>query len=266
MFEFPENPMSIRQCWESAEKLWKFLIPTIQVTAIISVIWWVLPYFILLRLNTSQIHIINRIIVENILFVPIYFLGILYLIAMIYNQAKFAIRGEKPTLSHLLLLSAKGLLKLIPALLIALILAAGGYILLIVPGIYVTLALIIYYPAIIIDDMDPVTAMRHVLELIKNHWWFTFGVIGIPVLAFWGIVIVIEHYTIGVGMNAINNTVSLKIWFLHHIVRIIFSAFFYPLLVSLIITQFHNLKLIYQQTGVNPNATTAEQPIVDENG
>lgn len=51
-----------------------------------------------------------------------------------------------------------------------------GTLLLIVPGVYLAIALSMATPALVLAGKSPVDAMKYSLELIRGHWWRTLGI------------------------------------------------------------------------------------------
>jgi hypothetical protein len=71
----------------------------------------------------------------------------------------------------------------LPALLAAAILAALltvlGFVLLIVPGIYIAGALIVAFPVLLLEGVGPVAAIRRSLRLVRRHWWRATTIAGV---------------------------------------------------------------------------------------
>lgn len=248
MFEFPESALGIRESWVYAQKLWLFLVPKIQWLAVIAILWAVLPYFLIAELNTHHVQITGSALMERIPAVVVHMIVLMFLYSAIYHVAKFAINGERSNYWQIALLSAKSLVMLIPAVILSVAVTFGGFLLLIIPGFYVLLVLTFYYPLIILDDLNFWTALQRVFKLVQKNWWYTFGVLGIPMLAFLAVNMFVEYCTIGFYWdNFILPVASLKMWFFHHIIKIILGAWFFPLFVALTITHLHNLKVRYAQ-------------------
>jgi hypothetical protein len=69
-----------------------------------------------------------------------------------------------------------------------------GVLLLIVPGVYLAIALSMATPALVLAGKDPIDAMKYSLELIRGHWWRTLGIFlmtGVILCAFYILAIVV---------------------------------------------------------------------------
>jgi hypothetical protein len=68
-------------------------------------------------------------------------------------------------------------LRRLPALValgfLAALLIAAGLFVLIVPGLYLMIGLILAWPALLFERRTPVAAIRHSLHLVRDNWWRT---------------------------------------------------------------------------------------------
>jgi hypothetical protein len=68
-------------------------------------------------------------------------------------------------------------LRRLPQILAVLLLAAVaillGMVLLILPGLYLGVALSLALPALLLEQMGPIDALKFSLHLIRGHWWRT---------------------------------------------------------------------------------------------
>jgi len=90
--------------------------------------------------------------------------------AMLLRQV--GVVTQKPTRLGEELLAA---LRRMPALVVLAILGtlavAVGLVLLVIPGLYLTTALIPAWPAVVLERRGPLAAMRYSLQLTLGHWW-----------------------------------------------------------------------------------------------
>ncbi|MBI5448614.1 MAG: hypothetical protein HY939_07845 [Gammaproteobacteria bacterium] len=56
-----------------------------------------------------------------------------------------------------------------------------GFILFILPGIYIFVVLFLFYPLVILEDNNPFKDFIHSFSLIKHHWWRTFFSLTLPI-------------------------------------------------------------------------------------
>jgi hypothetical protein len=52
-----------------------------------------------------------------------------------------------------------------------------GFVLLIVPGMWVSVAFALCFPAILVERLGPVSSLRRSARLVRGRWWATFGVL-----------------------------------------------------------------------------------------
>jgi hypothetical protein len=74
---------------------------------------------------------------------------------------------------------------------IILVLVFLGLLALVLPGIWIAVALALTTPALVLEGLTPLAAIRRSFTLVQGRWWQTAGVMGLGVLiAFAGLVIV----------------------------------------------------------------------------
>ena len=73
---------------------------------------------------------------------------------------------------------AKGYQKIIPLIIWYIlygILVAIGFVVLIIPGLYLMVSLMFGVYAIVMEDLGPIAALKKSHELVKGNWWRTTG-------------------------------------------------------------------------------------------
>jgi hypothetical protein len=77
-------------------------------------------------------------------------------------------------------------LYILPKLVILIILSTGafflGLVLLVVPGVYLFVALSLAAPLLVLEGKGPIDAMRFSRHLIRGHWWRTAGIYTITLI------------------------------------------------------------------------------------
>ena len=130
-----------------------------------------------------------------------------------------------------------GLKKLFPAFVgfifytIALI---GGTILLVVPGIIVSLSMAFFLYFVVLDSLGGYASIRASHKLVWGHWWRTATVFTIP-----SVIVFILYFLLGglAGFIGTNHKLAIDT-----IIQVI-SAFTTPFFISVALVQFHDLKL-----------------------
>ena len=71
---------------------------------------------------------------------------------------------------------ARRLPELVGLVLLQLIAVGAGFAILIIPGVYIFVALSMAVPALVLENLAPIDAMKLSLRLTKGNWWRTFGI------------------------------------------------------------------------------------------
>jgi hypothetical protein len=83
--------------------------------------------------------------------------------------------GEKPTIGGSLEFAAS---RVLPLLLLAVLFGLGlipAFILLVIPGIWLSVAWSLSYPALLHEGLRPTKALGRSFKLVQGRWWATFG-------------------------------------------------------------------------------------------
>jgi hypothetical protein len=86
-------------------------------------------------------------------------------------------RGEEPTVAGALRRAGPRLVPAVAAALLYTLGVAAGIVLLIVPGIWLSVRWYFAAQAAVIDGLSPVAALRRSAELVQGLWWRNFGVL-----------------------------------------------------------------------------------------
>jgi hypothetical protein len=109
------------------------------------------------------------------------------------------------------------------------ILVLIGYILLIIPGIYLTVAWLVAVPVLMFEGTGGTGALGRSRELVSGHWWMLFGALLV------GIVIVVGiSFAVGAIIGGIANSGSVNvILILSGLSRAISAIFTYPIVAAI---------------------------------
>ncbi|MEA2276359.1 MAG: hypothetical protein QOC78_1319 [Solirubrobacteraceae bacterium] len=86
-------------------------------------------------------------------------------------------RGEEPTVADALRRAGPRLLPAVAAVALYTVGVAVGFLLLIVPGVWLLVRWYFAAQAVVVDGLSPPAALRRSAELVKGLWWRTFGVL-----------------------------------------------------------------------------------------
>ncbi len=121
--------------------------------------------------------------------IPFYLLYFTLGTAM-YERLAFLNTPDQPSLGECLADGLKGLLPVCLATLMYGLTFLLGTVLLIIPGIYLGLALILYWPAIILEGRGPLEALKHSYQLVRGNWFRTLAVVSVPTIAYFLVAII----------------------------------------------------------------------------
>jgi hypothetical protein len=142
------------------------------------------------------------------------------------------------------------------------VLLAIGYILLIIPGIFLTVSWIVAVPALMFEGVSPFASLRRSYDLVQGRWWATFGALVLVIIALVGISIVLGALLGGVGTNHIS-----LILVLGGISRIIAALVTYPIVAAVSAVIYIDLRVRkehvdpHQLTGAGETHTAAGLPL-----
>ncbi len=95
--------------------------------------------------------------------------------AACFRAVSGAYLGQRHTASESWRFAATKLLPLLLLSLLFFLAVVAGTIALIVPGIWLSIALSLSFPALLSEGLSPVAAMRRSFGLVRGRWWATFG-------------------------------------------------------------------------------------------
>ena len=80
----------------------------------------------------------------------------------------------------------------VAASIIVLVLVVLGLLALILPGIWIAVALALTTPALVIERLAPLAAVRRSFTMVRGRWWPTAGVVGLTFLVAFGAVVAVS--------------------------------------------------------------------------
>ncbi|MCU0760847.1 MAG: glycerophosphoryl diester phosphodiesterase membrane domain-containing protein [Steroidobacteraceae bacterium] len=134
---------------------------------------------------------------------------------------------------------------LLPSLAMAVVgglLVAAGLVALLVPGLYLMVALVFAYPAMLIDGESVAGSLRASLRLVRGNWWRTAAIITVALFA------ILVFYSIGTltGLVIVQVTGGGdvgSVFLATSIVSALVGALFTPFMCALSLAQYADLKL-----------------------
>jgi hypothetical protein len=165
----------------------------------------VLPYGILLGLSARLADLYNlatgravgRGAPHDLRWWVTYTLGVvvqMLLWAALLQRQRAVAQGEASTMRAELALSLRRLPAMVGMAVLILLAVAGGTLCLVLPGVYLAVALVMAQPTLILEGRGPIEAMRLSVQLVRGSWWRTFLIYLVAVVivfVFYVLVIVI---------------------------------------------------------------------------
>ncbi|HEV8261676.1 MAG TPA: hypothetical protein VGQ19_13070 [Burkholderiales bacterium] len=169
---------------------------------------------------------------------PIYMI----LIAALVYRLGAAAEMHEASAGQALARGVRCVLSLIGAAILYFLAMAGGLILLIIPGIILSLSLSFAFIAIVFDGESTLGALRRSHRLVWGNWWRTLAVVSVPV-----VIVMILYLGFGIAFGATvvmsNSRPSSDVMITANLVEAAIGGITTPLIYSIMIAQYHDLKL-----------------------
>ena len=176
------QPQTISKTLDSSFKLYFSGLKDVYLLSLVASIVMTLPNFFNPSLNEDPTQIdFSMFGIFFLWFIPMYLLYFM-LGTAVYERLAFLNTPHAPSLGESLQDGLKGLLPVCLATIFYVAAIGLGTILLIIPGIYLALSLILYWPAIVLEGHGPIAALKQSHQLIRGNWFRSFTVISIPTL------------------------------------------------------------------------------------
>jgi hypothetical protein len=125
--------------------------------------------------------------------------------------------------------AAERLAPLVWLALISAVLLTIGFVLLIIPGIYLTVVWVVAVPVLMFEGIGGYGALRRSRELVTGRWWATFGALLIGLIC-----IIVAGIVVGAILGGIANSGSVNvILILSGVSRIVSAIITYPILAAI---------------------------------
>jgi hypothetical protein len=249
MLQLPTQPISIGQVFATGARLWRATVSKTWLLALLLFVWCMLPYFLEPNLNTRNPFAWTHTLTERWLVGLIYFLVMLILYTAVFAQLRRLLAGQSSSFLRAL---GTGVTKL--SFLVAAIICTGvslmvGFMIILIPGIIMLIVFMVYFPLIIMDDLNPISAYKRCFDLILNHWWRAFFVLLIPTAVLFIIGTIIDLF--GAHVLVITHPAGHgELWLFNHLVKIILGTLYLPFYAPLVVTLINDLKLRRANTNV----------------
>jgi len=169
---------------------------------------------------------------------PIY---MILIAAVVYRLGAVAEMHEAST-GPALARAVRCVLSLIGAAILYFLAMAGGLILLIIPGIILSLSLSFGFFAIVLDGESALGALKRSHRLVWGNWWRTLAVVSVPV-----VIVMILYLGLGIAFGASivmsDGRPASDVLITANLIEVAIGGITAPLIYSIMIAQYHDLKL-----------------------
>lgn len=117
-----------------------------------------------------------------------------------------------------------------------------GFILMVIPGIYLSIALIVVVPSLMLEDARGLQALRRSRELVKGRWWRTFGIIILGLFVIPAVLQVILGIIFGLTFFANIDTVTMRL-FVEHMINVLGSVITTPFQAAILTVLYFDLRV-----------------------
>lgn len=244
MFTMASQPQTIGQTLDNGFKLFFDGFKRCFLLSLLAALILILPYAIsepLMAPGQPPTFSWSALVKFMMVLLPVWLVYLWLQATMLFRLGRIA-ESADPTLGDVLAHGFKCLLPILASMILYMICLVFGTILLIIPGIFLSLSLYLFMPAIVLDGLNPVQALKRSHNLVWGNWWRTLTVITVPVfviiIMYMGLGFV-SGFLVAIGYNLPIDTFQIVI----HLFQAAVNALFLPLLYAILIVQYHDLKL-----------------------
>jgi hypothetical protein len=176
-----------------------------------------------------------------VLFLVVIPLYMILIAAVVFRLGAVAGMHEAST-GQALARGVRCVLSLIGATILYFLAMAGGLILLIIPGIILSLSLSLGFFAIVLDGESALVALKRSHLLVWGNWWRTLAVVSVPM-----VIVMILYLGLGIAFGATlamsGGRPSSDVMITANLIEAAIGGITAPLIYSIMIAQYHDLKL-----------------------
>lgn len=244
--------LTIGQIFSTSLRAWRDVVKKVQVLALLEFVWIMLPYFFEPTLNTRNPFAWVSYTSERWGLSLVYLLVMILFYVAVFHRTHRVLNNQSNSFIGALGVGVKKLPVMIAGFVLGGLSLMVGFALLLIPGIVMMVIFMVYFPMMIVDDLDPLTAYKRSFQNVLNHWWKTLVVIILPMVILLILGLIIEFF--GRDILVITHPSGGEIWVLHHVLKILLGAIYFPFYAVLMNVLLHDLKLRYDRYSAAMNA------------
>jgi hypothetical protein len=146
---------------------------------------------------------------------------------------------------------------------------AVGFLLLIIPGIYLSIALIVAVPALVVEDVRGSKALRRSRDLVSGRWWATLGVVLLGVFLVPFVIQFAIGFILGIGLAAMDTNSPTTLLTVNQVANFLAQVAAVPIQIAVITILYFDLRvrkeafdlqLLTERIGALPGGTASGTP------
>jgi Membrane domain of glycerophosphoryl diester phosphodiesterase len=193
-------------------------------------------------LNTTETADSGTALAGTLVAAAIQFAAAALAVAACFKAISAAYLGERAGVSESLRYALGRLLPLIVAYLLFMLIFVVGFILLIIPGIWLGVKLSMLFPAVVFEREGPFGAIGRSWTLTRGHWWRTFGTLIVVFLITFVLQLVFGG-VVGALLGASDTVSELTVAIVLTLVNLITLAVTYPLWAAVTTVLYYDLRV-----------------------
>ena len=242
MVALASKPQSIGQVLDSGFKLFVKSFAVVFPLSLAAAVVLAVPNIASILAGTVEVAGVmptSTIVLTFLVALPIY---MILIAAVVHRLGAAAELHERATAGQALGRGLRCVLPLIGAAILYLLAVAGGIILLIIPGIILSLSLSFGFFAIVLDNDSALQGLKHSHRLVRGNWWRTLTVVSVPVVLV--MILYIGLMTVfGISLIMSDGQASSDALITVSLVEAAIGGITAPLIYAIMIAQYHDLKL-----------------------
>jgi len=242
VFTLSNQPQTIGQVLDHSFKLYAAAFKKVLPLSFMGALLMAIPGFLAPHDASGDLAAMGDAMGQSLLWVAL-FLPVYFILAsgLIYQMQGVA-ESRDVGLQEALMRGAKTLLPIIIGIILYVLILMVGFVLLIIPGIILSVSLYFWYTGVVLDNESPLQALKHSHRLVWGNWRRTLTVLSV----FWIILLVVYMgFGIAVGVfmatGGASDTEGFRL--VSELVAALISTVITPFIYSVMLIQYHDLKL-----------------------
>lgn len=239
----PAKPQDIGGILDAGFRLYARGLKGVLLLTFMSSLISVLPSVVMgfLPMMGQDMGNIMRVAIAMVVLVPLYILVTLSIMAAVIAKLAARAEGRSLGMGEAIRHGLRVFLKVLASGILYGLAVIGGFVLLIIPGVYISLALMLGMYAIILDNLGPLEALRRSHHLVKGNWWRTAVVITIPMMIYGSLIFGLQVPLAFAAMSFQNNILLSTL--ITQLGNLIMGTLLSPMIYAVTICLYRDLKL-----------------------